>query len=109
IKQFEKFFNNKKLYGKFKSYAITSFSIENIEIAIMSACCNLKTPDFEEVLKTILIENLDDKNNKYILSMEKYFDVHVFWNYISERYGYHQPSPSLKTLLIHLTVTALSH
>lgn len=109
VKQFEKFFNNRKLYSKFKSYALTSYSIENIEVGIMSACCNLRTPEFEGVLKAILMDDLDEQNNKHIQAMAKFFDPQVFWKYVRDRYGYNPSSPSLKTLLIHLTVTALSH
>ena len=108
VKKYEKFFN-KKHTQKFKSYGIEVFTEENIEVAIMSVLCNLKTPDFEELLKTILKESLAEEDNKYITSMEKYFDINVFWKYVSNLYGYEREDRSLKTLFMHLTVTALSH
>ncbi|OFD57541.1 BREX-1 system phosphatase PglZ type A (plasmid) [Bacillus cereus] len=108
VKKYEKFFN-KKHTQKFKSYGIQVFKEEMIEIAIMSVLCNLKTPDFEEVLKTVLKESLLEEENKYITSMEKYFDINVFWKYVSNLYAYDREDKSLKTLFIHLTVTTLSH
>lgn len=108
VKKYEKFFN-KKHTQKFKSYEIQFYTEEAIEIAIMSVLSNLKTPDFEELLKTILKESLSEKENKYISLMEKYFDINVFWKYVSNLYGYHRENKSLKTLFIHLTVTTLSH
>ncbi|WP_110928091.1 BREX-1 system phosphatase PglZ type A [Bacillus massiliglaciei] len=108
VKKYEKFFN-KKHTQKFKSYGIQSYTEEAIEIAIMSVLCNLKTPDFEEVTKTILKDSLIEQDNKYIGLIEKYFDVTVFWKYASNMYGYDREEKSLKTLFMHLTITALSH
>lgn len=108
VKKYEKFFN-KKHTQKFKSYGIQSYTEEAIEIAIMSVLCNLKTPDFEEIIKTILKDSLVEQDNKYIGLIEKYFDVAVFWKYISNMYGYEREEKSLKTLFMHLTITALSH
>lgn len=108
VKQYEKFFN-KKHSQKFKSYGVQTYTEESIEIGMMSVLCNLKTPDFEEVLKTVLIEGLSEEDNKYMSLMDKYFDLSVFWRYVSNVYGYDREDPSLKTLFTHLTVTSLSH
>ncbi|WP_061859496.1 BREX-1 system phosphatase PglZ type A [Priestia megaterium] len=108
VKKYEKFFN-KKHSQKFKSYEIQSYTEETIEVAIMSVLCNLKTPDFEELLKTVLKENLSEDDNKYIVLMEKYFDINVFWKYVSNLYGYDREDRSLKTLFMNLTVTTMSH
>mgnify|MGYP001371960875 CR=1 FL=1 len=109
IKQYEKFFGNKERYRKFKAYGISSYTKEIIEIAIISVLCNLKTPDFEDALKTILMDSLDDQENKYLGLIEKYLDLNVFWTYVSNLYGYRHPKKTLKSLFMHLTVTALSH
>jgi len=108
VRKYEKFFN-KKNTQKFKSYEIQSYTEDAIEIAIMSVLCNLKTPDFEEITKTILKDSLVEKDNRYIGLIEKYFDVTVFWKYASNMYGYDREEKSLKTLFMHLTITALSH
>lgn len=109
IKKYEKFFNNKERYRKFQAFQIESYSEEIIEMAIMSVLCNVKTPDFETVLKTILMESLDDIDNKYLEQLEKFFNIDVFWKYVEEYYGYMRETKSLKTLFIHLAVTAFSH
>lgn len=108
VKKYEKFFN-KKHSQKFKSYGIQSYTEETIEIGIMSVLCNLKTPDFEEILKIVLKESLSHEDNKYITLMEKYFDINMFWKYVSNLYGYDREDKSVKTLFMHLTVTTLSH
>jgi len=109
IKQYEKFFAKKEQYRKFKAYGISTYTKEVIEIAIISVLCNLKTPDFDDALKTILMDGLDDQENKYLCLIPKYLDLNVFWTYVTKLYGYRHPKKTLKSLFMHLTVTALSH
>lgn len=109
VKKYEKFFGSKDRVKKFKGFEVSAFNEESIELVMMSALCNLKTPDFEDVLKVILMNSLDDNENKHLDSIAKYVGLDVFWNAVAERYGYEPNQKSLKTLFIHLTVTALSH
>ncbi|WP_079914139.1 BREX-1 system phosphatase PglZ type A [Paenibacillus sp. 32352] len=109
VKKYEKFFGNKDRLRKFKAFDITSFSEETIELVIMSVLCNLKSPDFEDVVKVILIDSLDNSENKHLDLISKFFDIQVFWKYVSERYGFENSSPTLKGLFLHLTISALSH
>ncbi|MBT2571477.1 BREX-1 system phosphatase PglZ type A [Planococcus sp. ISL-110] len=109
IKKYEQFFNNKERFRKFQSFAIESYSEETIELAIMSVLCNVKTPDFEALLKEVLMDTLDDDENKLLSQLERFFDLDVFWRYVADHYGYVRKTNNLKTLFIHLTVTALSH
>ncbi|RDW18788.1 BREX-1 system phosphatase PglZ type A [Oceanobacillus chungangensis] len=108
IKKYERFFNNKERFKKFSALNIESYSEEIIELAIMSVLCNIKTPDFEAVLKAVLMDTLDDKENKYLSLLVKFFDIEVFWTYVVNHYGYNCEEKSLKTLFIHLMVTSFS-
>ena len=109
IKKYERFFNNKERFRKFQSFAIESYSEETVELAIMSVLCNVKTPDFEALLKEVLMDTLDDDENNLLSQLERFFDLNVFWQYVANHYGYKRETNTLKTLFIHLTVTALSH
>jgi len=109
VKKYKKFFGNKDRIKKFKGFEVKANSEGTIELMMMSALCNIKTPDFEDVLKVVLMDSLDDSENKHLDSIAKYAGLEVFWNAVTERYGYDQSQKSLKTLFIHLTVTALSH
>lgn len=109
VKDYERFFQNKERYRKFRAFGIETYTKETIELAIMSVLCNLKTPDFETVLKMVLMDTLDDNENKHLSSMIKFFDVDVFWQCVANQYGYEREVKTLKTLFIHLTVTAFSH
>ncbi|MCM3443721.1 BREX-1 system phosphatase PglZ type A [Metabacillus halosaccharovorans] len=108
IKKYERFFNNKERFRKFSALNIETYSEQIIELSIMSVLCNVRTPDFEEVLKAVLMDTLEDNENKYLSLLEKFFDIGVFWNYVSYYYGYEREKKSLKTLFIHLAVTAFS-
>jgi uncharacterized protein (TIGR02687 family) len=108
IKKYERFFNNKERLKKFSALNIENYSEQIIELSIMSVLCNVRTPDFEEVLKTVLMDTLDDHENRYLSLLGKFFDIEVFWNYVSNHYGYEQEKKSLKSLFIHLAVTAFS-
>lgn len=108
IKKYERFFNNKERFRKFSALSIETYSEKIIELSIMSVLCNVRTPDFEEVLKAVLMDSLDDNENKYLSLLEKFFDIEMFWNYVSNHYGYEREKKSLKTLFIHLVVTAFS-
>ena len=109
IKKYEKFFNNKERFKKFQAFGLTNYTEESIELAIMSVLCGIKTPDFESVLKMVLMDTLEDAENKYMAQMEKFFDLAAFWKHVEQLYGYEREKKTLKTLFIHLTVTALSH
>jgi len=109
VKKYEKFFGSKDRIKKFKGLEVKANSEGTIELMMMSTLCNIKTPDFEDVLKVVLMDLIDDRENKHLDSIAKYVGLEVFWNAVAERYGYEQSQKSLKTLFIHLTVTALSH
>lgn len=109
IKKYEKFFDKKERRKRFKALEIEQYTEEKIELAIISTLCNLKTLDMDDVLKKILINGIEESENKYFQQMEKFFDSDVFWKYVSQYYGFYKEAKSLKKLLIHLTVTAMSH
>ncbi|WP_400244959.1 BREX-1 system phosphatase PglZ type A [Niallia sp. JL1B1071] len=108
IKKYERFFNNKERFKKFSALNIETYSEGLIELSIMSVLCNVKTPDFEEILKTVLMDTLEDTENRFLSLLEKFFDIEVFWKYVSNHYGYEREKKSLKTLFIQLVVTAFS-
>lgn len=109
VKKHERFFLNKERYHKFQALGIENYNEELIELAVMSVLCNVKIPNVEEVVKAVLLDTLEDNENKYLLQLDNFFDTDIFWEYVSKQYGYEHETPSLKTLFIHLAVTAFSH
>jgi uncharacterized protein (TIGR02687 family) len=109
VKKYKKFFGSKDRVRKLKAFGITQFTEETFEVALMSVLCNVKTPNFEDVLKAVLMDTVDEEENKFITEIEKFVDIKAFWKYVSKYYGFEQSEPSLKKLMTHLTVTTLSH
>lgn len=108
VKKYKKFFNSSNRISKLKALGVSQYTEETFEIALMSVLCNVKSPTFEEVMKAVLMQTMEDVENKFIIEMEKFFDVDTFWKYVHKYYGFDQTHPSLKKLMTHLTVTALS-
>lgn len=105
IAENKKFFRNKDRYAKFKSFRIEKYSDEIIEIALISALCSIKSPDFEESLRKILMVSLNDEENRYIERIDKFFSMDRFWFYVEKFYGFKQDVKTLKKLMIHLIIT----
>ena len=52
----------------------------------------------DDVLKKVMISSLDDNENKYIQQLEKFFDIQVFWKYVSRNYGFIKRRKLLKVI-----------
>lgn len=109
IKKYERFFENKERYRKFQAFGIESYTKETIELAMLGVLCNVKAPDFEAVLRAVLMDTLVDDENNYLEALAKFFDLNTFWRHVEDRYGYERETKTLKTLFIHLVMTAFSH
>ena len=58
IQEHMKFFAEKKRTKAFYDMDFDSYTRNSIEVAMMSILCKCKTPSFEEVLRTVLIDDL---------------------------------------------------
>ncbi|WP_066638539.1 BREX-1 system phosphatase PglZ type A [Desulfolucanica intricata] len=108
FKKYMKFFNNKERYKKFASYNIEEYTEQKINIAVLSVLCKLHVPDFEAVVKTILMGELNEVN-KYLENIEKFGNMEAFWELVEKTYGYNLPEKTLQNLLIVLMVTHLCY
>lgn len=108
FKKYTKFFNNKERYNRFASYNIENYTEEKVDIAVLSALCKLSVLDFELVVKSILMEEVNNEN-KYIEDIEKFGDIDDFWKLVETRYGYHMEEKDLESLMIMFMVTNLSY
>jgi uncharacterized protein (TIGR02687 family) len=107
FQKYLKFFNNKERYKLFKSYRLTAYTEELLDIAVLSVLCKLPYPDFEEVLKVLLVESVGE-NRTFYDNIEKFGDPSAFWNLLDKVYGYNQEPKSLDTFAIFLLVSSLS-
>ena len=104
IEKHIKFFANKDRTQRFYDLEIENFNEENILVGLLSAICKTRTCSFEEVLRIVITES-DIENNKYLEEMEKYELLGAFWKLCEQQFGYMDPNPSLKRLIVTLFVT----
>lgn len=108
VKKYERFFNSSERRRKFASFGLQPYTEATIELSILSTISNVRTADFEDVLRKVMMESLDEIENKYMIDFAKYDIESVFWNAVRNKYGYERENPTLKTLFMHLSLTALS-
>jgi uncharacterized protein (TIGR02687 family) len=108
FRKYIKFFNNKDRYRIFKGYEIERYTEEIIDVAVLSALCRLPYPDFDEVLRVLLMEE-DLENNKYLEAIEKFGRLDVLWKLADKYYGYSDKEPTLEKLAIFMLVTNVAY
>lgn len=107
FRKYLKFFNNKERRKSFKSYSLTTYTEDTLDIAVLSVLCKLPYPGLEEVLMTLLAEYTAGGTALYE-SIEKFGDAAALWNLIGKHYGYQLEQKDLGTLGLFFLVTGLS-
>ena len=108
FKNYEKFFQSKERYARFASFSLEAYSEETINIGVLAALAKRPTPDFEDALRVILMNSLQEDENTVWQNIEKYGSVDGFWNLTEKYYGYFAPEKSSKGLLTFFIINALS-
>ncbi|HZK85030.1 MAG TPA: BREX-1 system phosphatase PglZ type A [Desulfosporosinus sp.] len=108
FKHYEKFFQSKERYARFASFSLEAYAEESINIGVLSALAKRSTPDFEDALRVILMNSLQEDENNVWQNIVKYGVVDGFWNLTEKYYGYFAPEKSLKSLLTFFIINALS-
>lgn len=104
LQHYIKFFGAKERTQKFYELEIENFNKSVIETALMSVICRTKIVSFEEIVRTIMIdEDLD--HSKYLSEFERFDLLIPFWNMCEETFGYTDTAPSLHKLIDTLFVT----
>lgn len=108
FKNYEKFFQSKERYARFASYTLEAYSEETINIGVLGALAKRSTPDFEDALRVILMNSLQEDENTVWQTIVKYGVADGFWNLTEKYYGYFALEKSLKGLLTFFIINALS-
>ncbi|MGP6140551.1 BREX-1 system phosphatase PglZ type A [Jeotgalibaca sp. A127] len=107
IQKYLKFFAAKDRTQRFYDLELDHYTTETIEVGLMSALTKSKNPTFEEVVRTILVED-DLENSGYLAEFEKYQLDEAFWKLCSQEFGYIDENPSIVKLLMTFFVTYTS-
>ena len=101
------FFKNKERITAFKNLNIDNFTEEKVHIAVLCVLTKTKIMDFEEVLKNLIKDYLDD-NHKLYESINKFGSEEELWNLIRKYYGYSFEEKSLERFMATLLITNMN-
>ena len=107
FRKYLEFFNDKDRYRAFKSYSLTTYTGDTLDIAVLSVLCKLPYPDLEEVVMALLADHAGGKAAIYE-SIEKLGDITALWSLTGKYYGYELEQKDLGTLGLFFLVTGLS-
>lgn len=104
IQHYIKFFGEKKRTQAFYDLELETFNRNTIEIALMSVLCKCKTPSYEEVLRTVLMD-AGFEDNPYLAEFKKYDLLEAFWRQAQDVFGYADEKPTLEKFTMTMFVT----
>lgn len=102
VKRYKKFWSTGNT-TKFKNLLISEFTPTNIDLGIMCVLAGVKVPNFEELVRKVVLAGTTD--NAVIKKMEYYKIDHVFWDLCEKQYGYKDSTPTLQKFLVTMIVT----
>src|SRR5690625_980471 len=108
VQKYIVFFGAQDRRKRLKDFGMSFETREVLELAIMNALCKKHSLNFQTVLRTVLMDTLNDEDNRYLHDFTRFFDINTFWAYVEREYAYSRGDKTLKTLFIHLAVTAFS-
>ncbi|MEG0780042.1 MAG: BREX-1 system phosphatase PglZ type A [Oscillospiraceae bacterium] len=106
--QFPKFWKSNERVQQFAALGIEHYNAETIDIGLLAVMVGVKTPSFEEVLKTLIVGD-NYLGSKYLSAMDKVDLLPVFWQMCERYYGYGEEAPTLEKLIATLLMTYTEH
>ncbi|KHD13520.1 BREX-1 system phosphatase PglZ type A [Clostridium butyricum] len=107
FKLYNTFFKNKERIAAFKNLNITDFTEEKVHMAMLSVLTKTKIMDFEEILKNLIKDYLDDEHRLYE-NISKFGSEEELWNLIRKYYGYSFEEKSLERFMATLLITNMN-
>lgn len=104
LSQYGNFWKNKNRIEKFKELGIDHFNVETIDIGLLAVLTDVKTPNFEEIVKQLLLND----SEKYMKAIEDNGLVERFWDLCKKYFGYEPEKPNLDDLAACMILTYAS-
>lgn len=106
--KYKKFFASAKRCGAFGKVVSKVSENKILELGILAAISKVKNLDFEEIVKAVICESINEDENSIYTEMKKYAVEDLFWNYCKAYYGFNLEDKSLRKLFAFIVTTALS-
>lgn len=107
LQKYGAFWQRKERISKFVALEIDKYNNETIDIGILSVLANVKTANFEEIVKQIII-NDDYSHSSCLKEFKKMNILDSFWSLCNKYFGYYSENPNMEELVISLIITYLS-
>lgn len=104
LAQYSNFWKNKTRIEKFKELGIDHFNVETIDIGLIAVLTDVKTPNFEEITRQMLLND----NEAYMKALEDNGLLEKFWELCEKYYGYQSENPNMDDLAACMLLTYAS-
>lgn len=104
LAQYSNFWKNKNRIEKFKELGIDHFNVETIDIGLIAVLTDVKTPNFEEITKQLLLND----SEAYMKALEDNRLLEKFWELCEKYFGYQSENPNVDDLAACMLLTYAS-
>ena len=104
LAQYTNFWKNKNRIEKFKELGIDHFNVETIDIGLIAVLTDVKTPNFEEITRQLLLNN----SEAYMKALEDNGLLEKFWELCEKYFGYQSENPNVDALAACMLLTYAS-
>lgn len=104
LAQYSNFWKNKNRIEKFKELGIDHFNVETIDIGLIAVLTDVKTPNFEEITRQLLLNN----SEAYMKALEDNGLLEKFWELCEKYFGYQYDNPNTNDLAACMLLTYAS-
>lgn len=104
LAQYSNFWKNKNRIEKFKELGIDHFNVETIDIGLIAVLTDVKTPNFEEIIRQLLLND----NEAYLKALEDNGLLEKFWELCEKYFGYQSANPNMDDLAARMLLTYAS-
>ena len=104
LAQYSNFWKDRIRIEKFKELSIDHFNVETIDIGLIAVLTNVETPNFEEIIRQLLLNN----SEAYMKALEDNGLLEKFWELCERYFGYQSESPNMDDLAACMLLTYAS-
>lgn len=104
LAQYSNFWKNKNRIEKFKELSIDHFNVETIDIGLIAVLTDVKTPNFEEITRQLLLND----SKAYMKALEDNGLIEKFWKLCEKYFGYQSENPNVDDLAACMLLTYAS-
>lgn len=104
LAQYSNFWKNKIRIERFKELGIDHYNVETIDIGLIAVLTDVKTPNFEEVVKQLLL----GEYSKYMKMLDDNGLLEKFWKLCKKYFGYESEKPNMDDLTACMILTYAS-